>query len=435
MKSKLIFGSLIIFVVIGFFAYYDPLEQNKDIHEKIKYAVEEEKDKPIEAVERLSGVPSKAIIFDDDFIVEDFVVGLSRPTTMSFLGEDILVLEKNYGLVRHIKQGILQENPVLDVEVDNNIERGLLGIASVNSSVYLYFSQSNRDGQSSEANYIYKYHWDGKTLSDPKVMNILPNFFTKHMGGPMAVDLEGNVYSVIGDQTNLYQPIEEYRPLQNSPNGEIDDTGIILRVGLNSSQPIPSLTANPLDHYYAMGIRNSFGLAIDPFTGNLWDTENGEATFDEINLVKPKFNSGWKVLMGPASDEKLSEIRSLPGFTYSDPEFSWEKPVAPTGLVFANSDKFQKFKGDLFVGDCNHGNVYRFTLNNDRTGFVFGDPNLSDLVVNQVKNEDGSMDGESMDEILFGTGFGCITDLEFGPDGSLYVTSITSQSIYRISPR
>ena len=53
---------------------------------------------------------------------------------------------------------------------------------------------------------------------------------------------------------------------------------------------------DPLNKYYAYGIRNSFGIDFDPLTGNLWDTENGPDYGDEINLVRPGFNSGWKVV-------------------------------------------------------------------------------------------------------------------------------------------
>jgi len=135
--------------------------------------------------------------------------------------------------------------------------------------------------------------------------------------------------------------------------------------------------------------------------------------------------------MGPATQDELSKIPPLGDFFYSDPEFSWERTVAPTSLIFVTSDKFQKYKNDLLVGDCNHGNIYRFELNQDRTGFVFNDPALADLVVNIIQTN-GESKKESMDEILFGTGFGCITDLEFGPDGFLYVASISSGAIYRI---
>ena len=351
---------------------------------------------------------------------------------MTFVGDDLLILEKNYGKVRLVKDGILQKEPILDVEVNSLHERGLLGTTSIDSQVYLYFSKADHDGGNTLGNYIYKYTWNGNSLSDPVLVNSLPSLTQRHNGGAMTVDKNGNIYAVVGDQSDLYLPLEEYRILQNVPYGQVDDTGIILRVGLNDSEISPKQSQSPFDHYYAIGIRNSFGITVDPVTGNLWDTENGEDNFDEINLVLPKFNSGWVITMGPATTEELSKIPQLKDFTYSDPEFSWELPVAPTALTFVTSDKFAKYKNDLLVADCKHGNIYRFELNQDRTGFVFNDPALADLVVNIIQTN-GESKKESMDEILFGTGFGCITDLKFGPDGFLYVASISSGAIYRIT--
>ena len=67
--------------------------------------------------------------------------------------------------------------------------------------------------------------------------------------------------------------------------------------------------ASQMEKYYAYGIRNSFGLAIDPENGALWQTENGDEDYDEINLVNSGFNSGWEKLMGPSSRVTLkSEI-------------------------------------------------------------------------------------------------------------------------------
>ncbi len=62
--------------------------------------------------------------------------------------------------------------------------------------------------------------------------------------------------------------------------------------------------------YFAYGIRNSFGTTIDPLTGTLWQTENGPSEYDEINIVKPGFNSGWVQIMGPMSrsDNSINDI-------------------------------------------------------------------------------------------------------------------------------
>ena len=110
--------------------------------------------------ERNIGVSLKAEIHDNNFKVEEFVTGLKQPTQIAFIGNDLLVLEKNTGKVRLVRDGIVQTESVLDVEVGANNESGLLGIVSVDSFVYLYFTESEEDGKQSFANNVYRYTWD-----------------------------------------------------------------------------------------------------------------------------------------------------------------------------------------------------------------------------------------------------------------------------------
>jgi len=98
-----------------------------------------------------------ATVHDSALIVEEYITGLSSPTSISFIGSDILVLQKNDGKVRLIRDGILQSNVVLDVPVSNNSERGLLGLESVGNNVYLFFTESVIDGGDPLGNRIYKY--------------------------------------------------------------------------------------------------------------------------------------------------------------------------------------------------------------------------------------------------------------------------------------
>jgi hypothetical protein len=129
--------------------------------------------------------------------------------------------------------------------------------------------------------------------------------------------------------------------------------------------------------------------------------------------------------MGPATE---SEIDSLPGYedyTYGDPKFSWKKVVAPVGINFGNFKETRNYDNSLFVGDCNNGHLYKFELNQNRDGFVFSNPDLQDNLVNE---------NDSTDEIILGTGFRCITDIEVGPDGFLYLVSHGERVIYRILP-
>src|SRR5574338_30899 len=351
------------------------------------------------------GESDEPTITDPDFTVQRYVKeGIpSSPTTMAFVGKDILVLQRYDGLVRLVKDGVLQSNPVLDVSVAKDGERGMLGITSVGNTVYVYFTAADIDAGKAIENRVFKYTWNGSELIDPVLLKTLPSDNFYHNGGAMT-NFGGQVYAVIGDNGN-------YGRLQNRNADWKNDTSVILRI-------------DPPGPYYAMGIRNSFGIAVDPATGNLWDTENGDDVYDEINFVPENFNSGWIEIMGPVKNQ--TQIDSLPkygNFVYSDPEFSWERTVAPTGIAFGTKELGQSDR--VFVGDCNNGNIYRFKLNSERTGFVFESPELSDNVVNV---------GESMDEILFGKNFGCITDVEQGPDGFLYIVSLSNGAIYRIVP-
>src|SRR5262249_47813520 len=157
--------------------------------------------------------------------------------------------------------------------------------------------------------------------------------------------------------------------LQNSSTGAPDDTGIIFRINDDGSVPSDNpffSQGGPLARYYGYGVRNSFGLAFDPITGELWDSENGPDSYDEINLVLPGFNSGWNKIMGPDSRDaqNLADLVFFPGSQYGDPKFSWLETVGPTALVFLNSARLgAEYQNDLFVGDIKNGNLYVLRVN------------------------------------------------------------------------
>jgi glucose/arabinose dehydrogenase len=387
----------------------------------------------------LSGgaVASAQTVMDPALRVEEDVSGLDSPTSMALIGlDDVLVLQKDDGLVRRARNGVLQPTAVLDVAVDGAGERGLLGIALHPSFratpwVYLYYTESSTGSDTFGTpeplgNRVYRYEWDGTALVDPTLILHLPaGPSANHNGGTIGFGPDGKLYAIIGD-------LGRFGQLQNSPAGAPpDDTSVILR--LNDDGSIPA--DNPffgqsagLDRYFAYGIRNSFGFTFDPLTGDLWASENGPQSYDEINRAPPGFNSGWMPLMGPdARDPQgAGDLFVVPGSQYSDPEFSWLDTVAPTALSFLASPLFSpEYENDLIVGDFNQGTLYRFEPNAARDGLEFVSPDLHDLVADAPSE---------LDELVFGTGFMGITDLDVGVDGSLYVLSFLEGKIDRISP-
>jgi len=105
-------------------------------------------------------------VIDPNFIVEEYVNGIEFPASMIFIDDDLLILEKTTGNVHLVRNDILQEDPILHIDVYFIGELGLVGIINLGSSVYLYVSEAKNQGGELDGNRIYKYEWDGETLKD-----------------------------------------------------------------------------------------------------------------------------------------------------------------------------------------------------------------------------------------------------------------------------
>ena len=399
-----------------------------------------------------SNVPT---INDPNLKTEVVTAGLELPTSMAFLGpNDILVLEKNKGTVQRIINGTMLQEPLLDLNVGNARERGLLGIATSTknengerngtpssnttntTNVFVYLTESKQgDNDKSDplSNRLYRYDLENNKLVNAELLfELPPTPKTIHNGGIVLLGPDNNVYTIVGDLEG--QTKDTSTMAQNYKDGsEPDGRSGVLRMTQNG-EPVNGKgilgNEDPLDMYYAYGIRNSFGMDFDPITGKLWDTENGGNYGDEINLVEPGFNSGWQDVEGLWKPEEglAGDIAPNPAGLvdfdgkgkYSNPEYEWSETVAPTALKFLNSDKLGKqYENDMFVGDFNKGNIYHFELNKERTKL----------------NIDSALGSRLNEKIIFAEGFGAVTDIEVGADGYLYVVSIGQGKIFRIVPK
>jgi glucose/arabinose dehydrogenase len=373
--------------------------------------------------------------------------GLDTPTTMSFLGpNDFLVLEKNKGTVIRVINGSVSDKPVLDVNVANSAERGMCGIAvSKNGSttyIFLYFTEidgkdsDDRKGKQPAGNRLYRYELVDDKLVNPILLLDLPAYpGPRHNGGAIEIGPDQNIYVPVGDIDSTFRTFYPATQTQNFAAGIIaDGRSGILRITQDGEPVGEGILGNsmPLRLYYAYGIRNSFGLDFDPVTGTLWDTENGPFEGDEINLVNPGFNSGWQEIYGFSSSQKEFDIKKLVTFggkgKYDEPKLVWGNTTGLTSLVFLDSDKLgAKYRNDMFVGDAHNGRLYHFKLNNERNDLVLPKAVEEKFIENPVNS--------GAENIVFGDGFGGITDLTIGPDGYLYVVSIGQGKIFRILPQ
>jgi glucose/arabinose dehydrogenase len=300
-------------------------------------------------------------LVDPTLAVRTVTSGLVQPTGMAFLGpNDLLVIEKASGKVQRIVNGSIQSTP-LDLAVNSASERGLLGITldprfPSMPFVYLYWTESTTGADSTVlgettllGNRVDRYLWDGKTLTfDRNIIRLraLQDDATNgvargnHDGGVIRFGPDEKLYVFIGDvgRRGQMQNLPDGHgcnavPCPTIPQGNLADdqfggpepddahlTGVILRLNSDGSTPHdnPFFRAGELrggqpganlQKVFAYGVRNGFGMAFDPVSGHLWDAQNGDDSFSEINLVEPGANLGWVQVMGPLS--RLEQFKAI----------------------------------------------------------------------------------------------------------------------------
>lgn len=468
------------------------------------------------------------VMLDPNLEVGVFVGGFSQPIAMAFIGpDDFLVIEKASGLVKRVIGGVVQAAPVLDLAVNSNSERGLLSIAlsptfPTDPSIYLSWTESTTGGDTNVAlntptngNRVDRFIWNGSALTIANNVDRVRSLQTdntpvpghpgstnnaaqgNHDGGVIRFGPDGKLYHFIGD-------VGRRGWMQNLANGPfltapfVDDTfggpmpdnahltGVILRLNTDGTAPKDNpffaagmkmggeVGAN-IQKIYSYGHRNGFGMAFDPISGHLWETENADDAFSELNRVVPGMNGGWVQLAGPLSrfaqfkqiettlfNNAIQQVRypptriaytaavarsrmlMLPGAVYKDPELSWLYEIGPSGTTFVMGDALgPEYNGTLWFGSArgfaqvggNGGSIYRLRLTANRMDIDFSaDPRLNDRVADNLFRT-GKFDGTESESMQIGKGFGIVPDLVQGPDGNLYAVSNTDNVIYRVRRR
>jgi glucose/arabinose dehydrogenase len=456
-------------------------------------------------------------------VTTELNTGITQPIGIVFLGpSDYFVLEKASGQVKRVTGGVIQPTPVLDLAVNSASERGLLSMAlhpnfPATPFVYVRWTESSTGADTTVisdvpllGNRVDRYIWNGSTLAlDRNIIQLRarqtdniavsghpgtnnPGENGNHNGGVIKFGPDGKLYIFSGDQGRRGW-------LQNLPNGPfttapfVDDTfggpapdnahftGVTLRLNEDGTPAADNpffgagaaqggeVGAN-IQKIFSYGHRNGFGMAFDPQGGRLWETENADDAFSELNRVIPGMNGGWIQLAGPlsrfaqfksiettlfgsalqqarypptrvayTSAVALSRMFMLPGATYVDPEFSWKFEIGPAGTTFVNGTALgPEYNGTLWIGSARSfqqvggtgGSLYRLRLTPDRLHVdVSADPLLADRVADNTQK----FGGTESETLIIGRGFGTTPDIEQGPDGNLYVVSVTDNAIYKIS--
>lgn len=331
------------------------------------------------------------------------------PVALAFAPDGrLFYTEKISGSVRVISaDGVLQREPVITLEVDSLVERGLLGIAvdpNYEENGHLWvFRTLPGTARDYPTNQVVRFTEADGVGSDPEVMLSVPlvGGTLIHNGGNLHFDPRGRLYVSIGN----------YEDPANSQDLDVLP-GKLHRFDVTEDGLVPAAN-NPFEDssIYAYGLRNPFDFDfwVDEDRTLVFASENGDSCDDEINLLLPGFNYG----AGPdyACGGTAAGIDTT---FYQRPLLSFTPTEAPTGVLVYDNETVPEWRGKVF-----------FCVWND------GYPSLRMVTLNAAYTA-----VESVEEVPLGDGR-CRIDIAESPDGALVFSAVDEDGghLWKLTPR
>jgi aldose sugar dehydrogenase len=340
---------------------------------------------------------------------------LEQPWSVAFLPDESMLVTERVGRLRVIRKGNLEREPVEGVPVvQTGGPRGLQGLMDVvlhpqfsdNQWVYLTYHKPTTTGAATTT--LARGVWNGTALVD--VRDIFDSRAIDTEASRLAFGRDGMIYLSISAPGS---------PKSRRAQDPGDYAGKVVRLRDDGSIPPDNPFIGKAGYkpaIYSLGHRNGHGLAVNPDTGDVWESEQGPSGGDELNVIRQGRNYGWPVVSfgRDYSGSRISPNPTHPGM--ENPVVVWLPSIAVTGMTFYTGDRFPRWKGNLFIGGLREGGVpqtgqIQRIVFNDQWEELRREPMLTELKQR-------------------------IRDIRQGPDGLLYVlTAEEDGALLRIEPR
>ncbi len=343
-----------------------------------------------------------------DIRVTEIARGLEHPWAVAILPDDSFLVTERSGSIRRIGADGGVSEPLAGVPaVHARGQGGLLDLVLSPDFINdkrVYFSYSEPDGSGLAGTTVAH-----AVLGDAGLENVTVIYrqepklqHDNHFGSRMAFDGQGHLFISQGDRTEriFAQHLDKLqgKVVRLHPDGSIPAGNPF--VGQSGARP----------EIWSYGHRNSQGLAIDPRTGKLWESEHGPRGGDEINLPQPGRNYGWPIITHGInySGQPIPEAVGRAQDGLEPPYHVWEKSPGLSGLAFYTGRPGSTWNDSLFLGSLAERNLIRLTLDGDA------------IVA---------------EERLLGSLGERIRDVRAGADGNVYVvTDESNGKLLRIEP-
>jgi aldose sugar dehydrogenase len=302
-----------------------------------------------------------AALAQREFTYRTVATDLVIPWEIEFGPDGTLWTSERIGIMSRIdpengtKKVILDRRDIVYTEQ----ETGMLGFTwhpDFPDSPYVYVAYVG--GKKSKFwRVVERYTYTNDTLHSPVELFKLDPAETYHQGCRLDVGPDRKLWVTMGDSPGV-----------DSAAADSTLIGKILRMNLDGSvpddNPIPGLLL------YSKGHRNVQGFTRLP-NGNIWTSEHGNVTEDEVNLLQPNGNYGWPIVQGMCDDEEF-ERPYCDSAGVIEPKWSSgnESTVAPCGMQYYNHDRYPVLKNSLLMTTLKNGTLFQFTLNDDGTDIV-----------------------------------------------------------------
>jgi len=309
--------------------------------------------------------------------VEIVTRGLDRPWGMAFLPDGDLLVTERPGRLRHIDaKGVLDPEPITGLPAIYAM--GIAGLMDValhpdfarNRLVYLSYSKPDPEDAQNATLAVMRARWDGgHELAEVEDIFVADAWYGKQplpdrccgqgpafgsFGGRILFDDAGRLFVTSGDRN--------YGEMVQDPSNHF---GKILRLDAEGAAPPDNPWVGQQGHapeVWSTGHRNPLGLAIDPATGTMWESEFGPRGGDEVNIIERGGNYGWiLVTQGNHYDgTPATAVKDAAGYT--DPVRAFGPPsLNPGNLAVYRGDAFPGWEGDLLLASFTQG-LLRFDL-------------------------------------------------------------------------
>ena len=298
---------------------------------------------------------------------EKVIEGFTVPWGMVQLPDGDFLITERSGTLYRVTPGKERQEVANLPEVNARGQGGLLDIIlhpdyDKNGWIYISYSSAEGSGRGDNTN-IIRANIDGTTLTNVETIYKPATNYPRrfHYGSRMAFDKEGYLYFSIGDrgERDVY------------PQDIDQDGGKIYRVHADGKIPEDNPFAKgKVPAAYSYGHRNPQGMALNPWTGDIWAHEHGPRGGDEINIIAAGKNYGWPVISYGINYDgtEFTDISAKEGM--EQPVHQWTPSIAPSGMVFVTSDKYPDWQGKLLIGSLKFNNLELATLDGNKVSSV-----------------------------------------------------------------